>query len=140
MPIKPTRPTARASLTPRSRAAAETWANGMNIGTAPSSVAAYIQRKRGCAMAWRKVRPGTTAPARTVAAGARRSSAVAARPSTRVAAASHCKALRQLMLLSAQLSSSGTTSVPAPMPELATPAARPRRRVNHGCTQAMAGV
>ena len=35
---------------------------------------------------------------------------------------------------------SGTTSVPAPMPALAMPEARPRRRVNQGCTQPMAGV
>jgi hypothetical protein len=40
----------------------------------------------------------------------------------------------------ALVASSGTTRVPAPIPALAMPAARPRRRVNQGWTLAMAGV
>ncbi len=51
-----------------------------------------------------------------------------------VIAPRHCQAAI------AAVASSGTTSVPAPMPALAMPAARPRRRVNHGCTVPMAGV
>jgi hypothetical protein len=83
---------------------------------------------------------GTCPDAGRVAAGARRSSSVARQAQHQHAQCQHRSASRHCTAAMAAVASSGTTSVPAPMPALAMPAARPRRRVNQGCTQAMAGV
>ncbi len=131
-PIRPTRPTARASPMPRSRAAAETCANGMNIAGAASTQAAYIHQKRRLRSASRSDIPNAAVPG-AARAGARRSSSVEPTPKTTTPAASACSAWRQPSAAIAAVASSGTASVPTPMPALAIaggerpPAHEPRR-------------
>src|SRR6185503_17865590 len=129
MPINPTRPTARASGTPRSRAAADRCANGMNMLNAPKAVITYIQMNARLVSAAFNGVPGTVPSARLAAAGARRISSAAVKPIATVPIAIAVSAPRHCHAPIAAAASSGTTSVPAPMPALAMPAASPRRRV-----------
>ena len=71
MPIRPTKPTACVSATPRSRAAADRCAKGMNIAGAPSTHMAYSHRNERLRKAWDSGVPGTLPSARRAAAGAR---------------------------------------------------------------------
>ena len=91
-------------------------------------------------MAWRSVWPATARPPAPLAAGARCSSSVALPPSNSTPKASPSIAPRHCSAAISAVASSGTSTVPAPMPALAMPAASPRRRVNQGCTQAIDGV
>ena len=133
-------PTALASVMPRSRAAAEAWANGINMVGAAVTADRYSHQKLRLRKASRSVLPGTAPAAEPLAAGARLSSKVAPTPTTSTPSANTRKASRHCSQPMALVASSGTTRVPAPMPALAIPAARPRRWVNQGCTQAMDGV
>ncbi len=140
MPISPTSPTARAMSMPRSRAAAEIWANGMNMLGAASAMLRYSHQKRRSCSASRRLRPGMRQPTAVEAACARRNNPVAHQPSTSTPSASSRMASRHCSQPMAAAASNGTATVPAPMPALASPAAKPRRCVNQGCTQAIAGV
>ena len=111
----------------------------MNITGLATKAIRYIHWKLRLRKASRRVAPLALAPD-DAAFGARRSSQAAARPTPPAPSASQRSASRHSKALMAALASSGTTTVPAPMPALAMPAARPRRFVNQGCTQAMAGV
>ena len=124
---------------PRSRAAAETWAKGMNIVGPPATTARYSHRKLLLRSASRRLAPGIFPLAALWAEGARLSSSVAPRPMISTPSASPRSAPRHCSQAIALAATSGTTSVPAPMPALAMPAARPRRRMNQGCTQAIEG-
>jgi len=84
--------------------------------------------------------PAPVAPGVVCAAGARRSKPAASKPSTKTPKAKTCIASRQGMGPMAMATSTGTSKVPAPTPELAMPPASPRRVVNQGCTLAMEGV
>ena len=155
MPIKPTRPTAAALSMPASRAAADTCAKGTNIVGAASTVAAYSHQKERWRSVSRSVRPGgaltaaraAPAPAEALApasgaeaTGARCINHAQPTPSTSTPSAISRVASRQGRAAMRAEATSGTTSVPAPIPALAIPEARPRRRVNQGCTPPMAGV
>ena len=139
MPIRPTRPTACASPMRRSRAAAETCANGMNMTGLAQNAMKYIHWKLRLRSACRSVAPEAPLPDEA-APGARLSCQAAPKPSSTLPSAIQRSASRHSKAPMAALASSGTATEPAPMPALASPAASPRRFVNHGCTQAMAGV
>jgi hypothetical protein len=68
------------------------------------------------------------------------SKAAASNPSTNTPNANTRMASRQGMGPMAMATSTGTSKVPAPTPELAMPPAKPRRVVNQGCTLAIDGV
>ena len=107
---------------------------------AASTMLRYSHQKRRSRSAWRRLIPGIGAPRPAPATGARRSSQVAHSPSTSTPAARARMASRHCNAAMAAVAIRGTATVPAPMPALAKPAARPRRWVNQGCTQAIAGV
>ena len=117
----------------------------MNITGEASTVAKYSQRKVGVCKVSRKLRPASRptaldTPGAACAAGARRNKPDANKPSTKTPKASSCMASRQGIGPIAMATSTGTSKVPAPTPELAMPPANPRRVVNQGCTLAMDGV
>ena len=94
-PIRPTRPTARASPMPRSRAAAETWAKGMNIaGAARMQAGGTPPMKRGPRSAsFSAILPVAVSASRACPRPAQQQ--VAATSATRTPAASACSAWRQ---------------------------------------------
>ena len=114
-----------ASPMPRSRAAAETCAKGMNIAGAANTLPPHLQLRqaRRSSAASLLERHAVRCRAGPPPVGARRTSSVAPTPTTSTAAAIACSAWRQPSASIAAVASSGTASVPTPMPALAMPAA-----------------